>query len=188
MWNLPRLWNIEKNTTSGNFCRPENIICRNKAISVRPNIHYTLTWHWFNVGPTSSIGSMSTSLAHRLPLVSCSLGWSWVGPMPQTVARHCANIGLCRCGRIQPNSYNAELFLYKPWCLKGYFQFEIIINVFVRSFRFIWIPMFWPLHFQAEVHARIQGSWCNYRKSDGNFRHVWLGNLTNDDRNFRHVW
>ena len=26
---------------------------------------------------------------------------------------------------------------------KGFFQFEIIINVFVSSFRFIWIPMLW---------------------------------------------
>ena len=29
------------------------------------------------------------------------------------------------------NPYNAELFLYKPWRLKGYFQFEIIINVLI---------------------------------------------------------
>ena len=45
-----------------------------------------------------------------------------------------------------------------------------------------------PLHFQAEVHARIQGSCYNYSKSDGNFRHVRLRNMTNDDGNFRHVW
>ena len=45
-----------------------------------------------------------------------------------------------------------------------------------------------PLHFQAEVHVRIQGSWCNYSKSDENSRHVWLRNMTNDDENFRHVW
>ena len=38
-----------------------------------------------------------------------------------------------------------------------------------------------PLHFQAEVHARIQGSCCNYSKSDRNFRHLWLRNMTNDD-------
>ena len=44
------------------------------------------------------------------------------------------------------------------------------------------------LHFHAEVHTRIQGSWYNYSKSDGNFRHVWLHTLTNDDGNFRHVW
>ena len=44
------------------------------------------------------------------------------------------------------------------------------------------------LHFQAEVHARIQGSWCNYSKSDGYFRQVWLRNETNGDGNFRHVW
>ena len=37
--------------------------------------------------------------------------------------------------------YNAELFVYKPWGQKSYFQFEIIINVLVISFRFIWIPV-----------------------------------------------
>ena len=31
------------------------------------------------------------------------------------------------------------------------------------------------------MHARIQGSWCNYSKCDGNSRHVWLRNLRNDD-------
>ena len=45
-----------------------------------------------------------------------------------------------------------------------------------------------PLHFQAEVHVRIQGSWYNYSKSDGNFRQVWLRNMTDADGNFRHVW
>ena len=41
---------------------------------------------------------------------------------------------------IQPmlvNPYNAELFLFEPWRLKGFFQFEIIMNVLVSSFRFI---------------------------------------------------
>ena len=32
---------------------------------------------------------------------------------------------------------------YKSWRPKGLFQFEIIINVLVNSFRFIWIPMLW---------------------------------------------
>ena len=41
------------------------------------------------------------------------------------------------------NLYNTELILYKPWRSKGLFQFEIIINVLVSSFRFIWIPMLW---------------------------------------------
>ena len=30
-----------------------------------------------------------------------------------------------------------KYFLYKPWRPKGYFQFEIIINVLIGSFRFI---------------------------------------------------
>ena len=35
---------------------------------------------------------------------------------------------------------DAEMFLYKPWRLKGYFQFKVIINVLVSRFRFIYIP------------------------------------------------
>ena len=35
------------------------------------------------------------------------------------------------------NPYNADLIVFKPWIPKGFFQFEIIINVFVSSFRFI---------------------------------------------------
>ena len=33
--------------------------------------------------------------------------------------------------------------LCKPWRLKDYFQFKIVINVLVSSFRFIWIPILW---------------------------------------------
>ena len=33
--------------------------------------------------------------------------------------------------------YSAEICLYKPWRPKEFFQFEIIINVLVGSFRFI---------------------------------------------------
>ena len=39
------------------------------------------------------------------------------------------------------NPYSAEIFLCKPWRPKGFFQFEIIINVLVSSFCFIYIPM-----------------------------------------------
>ena len=35
--------------------------------------------------------------------------------------------------------YNAEFFLYQPWRPKVFFPFEIIINVLVISFRFLWI-------------------------------------------------
>ena len=37
---------------------------------------------------------------------------------------------------------NVEIFLHKS-CKSKFFQFEIIINVFVSSFRFIWIPILW---------------------------------------------
>ena len=39
------------------------------------------------------------------------------------------------------NHYSAEIILYKSWRPKGLFKFEIIINVLVSSFCFIWIPM-----------------------------------------------
>ena len=40
--------------------------------------------------------------------------------------------------------YNAEIFLYKPWRPNVFlFQFKIIINGLIRSFRFIWIPISW---------------------------------------------
>ena len=37
--------------------------------------------------------------------------------------------------------YNAEFFFFWTFEIKGFFQFEIIINVLVSSFRFIWMPM-----------------------------------------------
>ena len=43
----------------------------------------------------------------------------------------------------RPDSHNADIFLYKPWKPKYFFQYEIIINVLISSSRFIWIPMFW---------------------------------------------
>ena len=41
------------------------------------------------------------------------------------------------------NLYNAELLLFKPWRLKGFFQFNIVINVLVSSFLLVWIPVLW---------------------------------------------
>ena len=35
------------------------------------------------------------------------------------------------------NLYNAEIFLYKLWRLKCFYQFEITINVLVSCFRFV---------------------------------------------------
>ena len=37
-----------------------------------------------------------------------------------------------------PPSQQLQRFLYKPWGLQGYFQFDIIINGLVSSFRFIY--------------------------------------------------
>ena len=66
--------------------------------------------------------------------------------------RRWINLGLVLAGRprrslvgriVGSGLCNAEIFLYKPWKPKGFFQFEIIINILVSSFRFIWIPMLW---------------------------------------------
>ena len=44
-------------------------------------------------------------------------------------------------------------------------------------------------HFTSRPKC-MPGSWDPgvTSKSDGNFRHVWLRNMTNDDGNLRHVW
>ena len=36
-----------------------------------------------------------------------------------------------------------DINLYSAEDQRGVFQFEIIINIIVSSFRFIWIPMLW---------------------------------------------
>ena len=41
------------------------------------------------------------------------------------------------------NPYNVEIFLYKPWKPIIYFEFEILFNVLISSFCFVWIPMLW---------------------------------------------
>ena len=41
------------------------------------------------------------------------------------------------------NLHNAGFCLHRLWKPKGFVQFEIIINVLVSSFWFIWIPMLW---------------------------------------------
>ena len=57
-------------------------------------------------------------------------------------AVHCnvnPNVKTCKKCKLPPR----WIFLYKSWGPKGFIQFEIIINVSVVSFWFIWIPMLW---------------------------------------------
>ena len=61
----------------------------------------------------------------------------WVHVSPLQVNYH------RQFGYIIPLTLTSWIILYKPWRPKGLFQFEIIINVFVSSFWFIWIPMLW---------------------------------------------
>ena len=44
------------------------------------------------------------------------------------------------------NPFNAELYLFKPWRLKVFCQFEITIIVLFSSYRFIWIPILRVYH------------------------------------------
>ena len=77
--------------------------------------------------------------------------------MPRALSQHWPNVyGTTRLSGVQPNMamsklhsgrislfdlYNAELFLHKPWRSNGFFQFEIIINGLLSSFRVVWIRM-----------------------------------------------
>ena len=55
------------------------------------------------------------------------------------------------------NLTTLNIFLYKPWRPKGFFQFEIIITVLVSSFRFIWIPMLWVYGHYKYFHSYSAG-------------------------------
>ena len=66
------------------------------------------------------------------------------GPPPQLMIRRKVKSHLQSVTTLNPLSLKAlNIFLYKPWSPKGLFQFEIIINVLVSTFWFIWIPMLW---------------------------------------------
>ena len=61
------------------------------------------------------------------------------------------------------NSYNAERFVYKLWMTKGFLNLRFIRNVFVSSFRFIWIHILWAhghykyfTFFSEEIDSRRQ--------------------------------
>ena len=67
-----------------------------------------------------------------------------------------AGLSLCPLDEPFINSYNAELFLYKPW--RCFFHFEIIINVLVTSFWLIGIPMLWVYDHYKYFNAFNAGS------------------------------
>ena len=49
-------------------------------------------------------------------------------------------------------------YIFKPWRPKFFFQYEIIINVLVMSFRFIWIPMLWVYGHYTYFTLAVRGS------------------------------
>ena len=64
------------------------------------------------------------------------------------------------------------IILWKTSQLKGFFQFEIIINVIVSSFWFIWIPMLWVYGQQKYFYSYSAG--INFSRQ----------NLTSDSDNW----
>ena len=94
-------------------------------------------------------------------IVHSTIG-STVHSMPLNSLEHCictttmTNIHPARDSNLVPPGYKPQQIwmrnrgrLYKPWKQKGFFQFEISINILVSSFRFIWIPMTAITHFSA---------------------------------------
>ena len=57
----------------------------------------------------------------------------------------------------QFNPCSAEFFYKNLGGQRVFFQFEIIINVLVRSFRFIWIPMLWVYGHEKYVYSHSAG-------------------------------
>ena len=94
----------------------------NAGLSLVYDVGQTLNQHWVNV--LCLLGTQSSQQDLRLIYISHSF----------------RNMSL---SQRHFNTENAEIYLYKTWRQKGYFQFEIIMNVLVSSFRFIWIPMLW---------------------------------------------
>ena len=85
---------------------------------------------WFNVGPASTMLDQHYNTTGCLLRCGESSGLTDLFFSTQVVL----------ASKINP--FSVEIFLHKPWRPKG-FQFEIIINGLVSSFRFIWIPMLW---------------------------------------------
>ena len=82
-----------------------------------------------------------------------------------TIRNNHKHIGVGLCHDCKSNLYNAELFLYKQWRLKSTFEFEIIINVLVSSFRFICVPMIWVYGHYKFFNFSVRGSILNvYRR------------------------
>ena len=47
------------------------------------------------------------------------------------------------CDALVPFNTQCNFFQWKPWRLKGYFQFKINLNVLVSSFWFTWMLILW---------------------------------------------
>ena len=56
---------------------------------------------------------------------------------------------------LEINHHNADIFLYKPWRLEGFFQFEITLNVSVSSLCFTRVMLSVYCHYNYFTHVVI---------------------------------
>ena len=76
---------------------------------------------------------LTEHLSQTILLFSVHFIWSEISLKPYIYSSHSMKV----------NPLGAEFICKKHHNLKGFFQFEIIINVLVSSSCFIWIPMLW---------------------------------------------
>ena len=90
--------------------------------------------------------------------ISCIKVIRCLGQMLGHRLRHWPSINLAY------HAYRIVLFFLNTWRMKGFFYFEIIINVLVSSFRFIWIPMLWVYgHYIYLNSFRGSSSYVNFK-------------------------
>ena len=121
--------------------------------------------HSFYSKTTRCWGNAGSALSQRLVNVSCLLGIQ----TPRT------------------NSHKAELFLYKPWRLNGYFHFEIIINVLVwiglPMLSWLWVLVYGQYKFFNSSSSGTVFIRQNLTSTDVRFRQK----LTSTDVRFRRI-
>ena len=104
---------------------------------MHPSFHYV--YRGINISILLHLLYSRTCYEHPL-LWAANLLWEATWQFPKmTFPIQINHLWAATC--IDP--WSADNFSKKTWSPKGFFQFEIIINVLVSSFWFIWIPVLW---------------------------------------------
>ena len=115
---------------------------------------HTTTYHWLSVIARTKLLVRAT---HLLLALSRLTSWLLTASC-RTVFSHCSFMNRAWCLQVHKECLTRKAlnyFLFKPWRLKGFLQFKIIITVLVSSFRFIWIPMLWIIAHYKYVNSFI---------------------------------